>query len=487
VTGCPSCRVDLGVVPAVTTIGIGQPFTLALQVEAGSQPVDGASAYLSFDPTHFQVQAIVPDTTRLPFALENSYNNTLGQINYSAGAFSNFPTGTFVIARVRLIALAAVEASSLTFQTALPRRSDVTYAGGSVLRALRGGTVTAVNGTIEGHIAFQRPNSAPHPSWSVPVRFSLYAAGQISPSLSAMPMTDQSGAFTLTLDVAPGPYDACVKNRHTLQNRVPVTLTRGANILNLGVLREGDANDDNTVNILDFSTLASTFGKCQSTADYDDQPDFNEDDCVTILDFSLLATNFTQMGATCGITTFSADVQPGAMQESTMPNRGPGSSELVRGLSNGTVVELSLLPARNMVSAGDVFTLTIQVAASGQPVDGISAYVDFDPTYLQVQAITPDNANLPLTLQNSFDNLAGTMDYSAGALSSFPSGVFGIAQARFGVIAAPSPGGTALVFHTAVGSRQTQASYGGGGVLGTAHDAMVLAREDIYLPLIMRR
>jgi hypothetical protein len=471
-TGCASCRVDLVIDPQATNVSIGQLFTITIKIQAGTQLVDGASAYVNFDPTRFQVQAITPDTARLPFVLENSYSNTLGQISYSAGAFSSFPAGTFVIARVRMIAFAAAEASPLTFQTSPPRKSDVTYAGGSVLRALRGGTVTAVSGTLEGRITFQRPNAAPHPSWSVPVRFALYAAGQISPSLAATPTTDQYGVFNLPLDVLPGSYDACVKNRHTLQNRVPVTLTNGANIANLGVLREGDANDDNIVNILDFSLLASTFGKCQGTAGYDDRPDFNEDDCVTILDFSLLATNFAQMGATCGaMSSLSMDAMP---------------QEEIKVAIEAATVELNLLPANNTVAAGDAFTLTIQVAAGAQPVDGVSAYVDFDPAYLQIQAITPDNTALPLTLQNGFDNLAGTVDYSAGALSGFPSGAFGIAQVRFGVVAAPPQSGTALVFHAAAGQRQTQVSYGGGSVLGAAHNAAAFPRSDLYLPLIVR-
>jgi hypothetical protein len=453
----------LSVQPPSGTIGVGEVFTVTLQVTSGSQPVDGASAYLDFDPAILQVQAITPDTSRLPVTLQNSFNNTAGTVDYAAGAFSNFPSGVFAIAYVRLVAIAEAPTTTLAFHTTTPRASDITYGGSSILGALTGASRTVLAGTIVGHITFQRPNPAPHVSWSVPVTFSLYAAGQPAPSLLATPTTDQSGVFTLTMGTSPGSYNACVKNRHTLQAHVPVTLTWGTNVLNLGTLKEGDANNDNVVSILDFSVLASTFGKCAGTGGYDDRPDFNEDDCVTILDFSSLASNFGQMGATCGGGTalsLSPATKP-ALERAAPAERAAAGT-----------VEISLLPASNTVTAGDVFTLTIQVATGTQLVDGASAYVDFNPAYLQVQAITPDTANLPFTLQNSFDNVAGQVNYAAGALYSFPSGTFAIAQVRFLVIAAPPVWGTPLTYAT-VDPRKTDATYGGGSVLGAAHGAEV--------------
>ena len=453
----------LSVQPPTGTIGVGEVFTVTLQVKSGSQAVDGASAYLDFDPAVLQVQAITPDTSRLPVTLQNSFNNTAGAVDYAVGAFSNFPSGVFAIAYVRLVAIAEASTTTLAFHTTTPRASDITYGGGSILGALTGASRTVLAGAIVGHLTFQRPNPAPHVSWSVPVTFSFYAAGQPAPRLVATPTTDPSGVFTLTMGVSPGAYDACIKNRHTLQSKVPVTLTWGTNTLNLGTLKEGDANNDNVVSILDFSVLATKFGKCAGTGGYDDRPDFNEDDCVTILDFSSLASNFGQMGATCGggaALSLSPATQP-VLARADHAERGDAGT-----------VEINLLPASSPVTPGEVFTLTIQVAAGAQLVDGVSAYVDFNPTYLQVQAITPDTANLPFTLQNSFDNVTGQINYAAGTLFSFPSGTFVIAQVRFLVAAAPPIWGTQLTYAT-VNPRKTDATYGGGSVLGATHGAEV--------------
>jgi hypothetical protein len=69
-----------------------------------------------------------------------------------------------------------------------------------------------------------------------------------------------------------------------------VVLNAGANSMDFGTLREGDADGNNCVNILDFSILRSNYGQAGTNAD------FNQDGWVSILDFSLLRSSF----ATCG-------------------------------------------------------------------------------------------------------------------------------------------------------------------------------------------
>jgi len=111
-----------------------------------------------------------------------------------------------------------------------------------------------------------------------------------------MPTTDQSGNFTCA-GFTPGAYVGCVKTSHTLQNCQNVTLSAGDNPVNFGTLREGDANDDNCVQLVDFSILVTTFGKCTGDAGYDARADFDMSGCVVLLDFSLLSSNFSQCGA----------------------------------------------------------------------------------------------------------------------------------------------------------------------------------------------
>jgi hypothetical protein len=134
---------------------------------------------------------------------------------------------------------------------------------------------------------------------------------------------------------------ALIKGSVTLQGRdskpdssweklVSVSLTPDENLVNVGVLLEGDTNDDNCVTILVFSILASTFGLETGDPDFDPRADFNQDGFVTILDFSLLGANFGQCGA----------LNPSMMVSPLMAT------------SNGTVV-MSVVPSTTQVKVGE--------------------------------------------------------------------------------------------------------------------------------------
>jgi poly(3-hydroxybutyrate) depolymerase len=139
--------------------------------------------------------------------------------------------------------------------------------------------------TLAGSVVLQGRPPAPHPSWSVPLTVTISTA-------SYSVTTDQRGNFTLS-GLTPGTYDIGVKNRHTLRNlKSSVTLAVGTNAVSFGTLLEGDANDDNYVNISDFSLLRLGFAP-----GYDERVDFNEDGIVNISDFSLLAVNFGRQGS----------------------------------------------------------------------------------------------------------------------------------------------------------------------------------------------
>jgi hypothetical protein len=136
---------------------------------------------------------------------------------------------------------------------------------------------------LEGTVQLQGRPDPPTSQWSVPLTVTI---GGTDVSVT----TDQSGAFQVN-DLQPGTYDISVKNQHTLRSaKSGVTLVEGTNQLAFGELQEGDANDDNCVNITDFSMLAAWFGQ------YDPRVDFNEDGLINISDFSLLAFNFQECG-----------------------------------------------------------------------------------------------------------------------------------------------------------------------------------------------
>ena len=95
-------------------------------------------------------------------------------------------------------------------------------------------------------------------------------------------------------------------------------------MLDFGTLRAGDANNDNKVTIVDFSILATTFGKSAGDVGYDDRADSNGDGKVTIVDFSLLASNFGTNGD--ALPEAEAGEADAAMSAPEKPAGSSGSS-----------------------------------------------------------------------------------------------------------------------------------------------------------------
>ncbi len=148
---------------------------------------------------------------------------------------------------------------------------------------------------IVGHVTIQGRPAQPNARQSVPITFTLKLSGG-GPESSYSTTTDASGFFTVTAP-GPGAYDYRVKNPQTLANSGGATLANGTNSVEMGLLLEGDANNDNCVGSVDFNILKNTFGKSNGDPGYDGRADFNGDSTVNVADFGLLKGNFGICGA----------------------------------------------------------------------------------------------------------------------------------------------------------------------------------------------
>jgi len=150
-------------------------------------------------------------------------------------------------------------------------------------------------GALTAEVNLQGRPTAPDPLLSVPLDVKLVTGATVV--YEALVNTDTSGQFPIpnTLTVGTS-YTLWVKNTHALASSVTFTFM-GTSVTSIGVLREGDANNDNLVNVSDFSLLATAFSKTSSEVGYNVNADFNGDGIINVTDFSLLATNFSQTGA----------------------------------------------------------------------------------------------------------------------------------------------------------------------------------------------
>lgn len=108
---------------------------------------------------------------------------------------------------------------------------------------------------------------------------------------------DAAGAYYLDPQVQTGTYDLAFKGSHWLRKIVPnVTLGTSVNNVATVSLTNGDVNNDNRVNLSDFSALSSAYGSNPSSANWNVGADLNGDNVVNLSDFSILSTNYGRTG-----------------------------------------------------------------------------------------------------------------------------------------------------------------------------------------------
>jgi hypothetical protein len=187
-----------------------------------------------------------------------------------------------------------IRASVVPFNTPTPTPTDIPV-DTPTSTATATATATSVPPVVlRGQVLLPGRPAPPHPCWSVPLTLTLSSASSTWEYTGIT--TDQYGSFTVTAP-ASGTYDWRVKNSKSLANAGIVTLVEGTNDVELGLLRAGDADDNNCVGIADFNVLRLSFGKVAGQSGYDPRADFNDDNIVNILDFSLLRASYGLCGA----------------------------------------------------------------------------------------------------------------------------------------------------------------------------------------------
>ena len=106
-----------------------------------------------------------------------------------------------------------------------------------------------------------------------------------------------TGNFTIS-DITPGLYDIGVKNWTCLSEvERGVNLTAGnTTCVDFGSSCEGDSNNNDRINAVDFSLLAGAYGSTPGSAKWNWHCDFDRDGAITAADFSQLSGNYGKQG-----------------------------------------------------------------------------------------------------------------------------------------------------------------------------------------------
>ncbi len=290
----PTARGDAGAWAYDT--GTSYEISGHILVAGGIYPTPDNKAYL-YDP----VTNIWNSFATLNHATRNFGVAQLNGFLYALGGYdytNNTPTGANFNQRYDANLVGPTNTPTVTYTPTSSRTPTNTAVPTNTSTSTPIPTNTPTNTPVvqlQGHISIQGRPAQPNALQSVPVTLTLRLSGG-GPESDYNATTDDSGNFTV---VAPGPgtYNWRVKSLQTLANSGSTTVASGNNTQEMGLLLTGDANNDNCVNVQDFSILKNTFGKSIGEPGYDAQADFNGDDTISISDFTLQKNNFGVCGA----------------------------------------------------------------------------------------------------------------------------------------------------------------------------------------------
>lgn len=231
------------------------------------------------------------------------------------------------------------------------------------------------NGVLQGAVQLQGRGAPPSALWTVPLTVGLFLPGDNLPAYQFATTTDDTGSFSVpaasTPGVWPSSYNVKVKNPQMLQAGASglEIVADAPTVYDFGVLKGGDANNDNQVSLADVSILASTYGKSEGEAGYDARADFTGDTKVELADVSIIAANYNRTGVNV------------AAESQVQAAVGPG-------LAAAPAVRLVVVPGSQNVTVGQSFSVDFRVNVTSGLADTVSFAATYDPALLQALTVT---------------------------------------------------------------------------------------------------
>jgi hypothetical protein len=117
-----------------------------------------------------------------------------------------------------------------------------------------------------------------------------------APNFNRNVVLNASGGYSLA-NIPARQYNVHIKGAKWLATNIALDATNG-NMNNANAtLLAGDANNDNSVDVLDLDDIITSFDKCGGDAGFIAGADLNCDSCVDVIDLDLLIRNFDKVGA----------------------------------------------------------------------------------------------------------------------------------------------------------------------------------------------
>lgn len=147
---------------------------------------------------------------------------------------------------------------------------------------------------IEGHLDLQEWQG----SKARAVELDVFEPGSVTPMVSVSAQVGSDGNFTVAPVLPDGTYDLAMKTGHWLRKRLNGLVFSDGNTISpkSWSLVNGDANEDNVVNVLDYSRLSDSYNLSVGEPGFDSNCDFNGDESVDLLDYFILSDSYNRVG-----------------------------------------------------------------------------------------------------------------------------------------------------------------------------------------------
>jgi len=378
-----------------SSIQVGENFDITFRVLQDGQKVDGEHLGVIFDNEILHANSVT-NSEVLDFVLTSDINNTEGFVTFAVGGFFNpLPTGDFDLFTINFTLKQATD--SITLQYDPIQQCRATYEGQYIEQTCEDMTLILQQPALACKVDLQGRPEAPNARWETVLKLSNAVEQEI--------ITDNFGYCEL--DILPeGEHELCIKNSHTLQNKINFNLPLVADNIDFGLLLEGDVNDNNVIELDDFSDMSTSKDKCQTDTDFNINADLNIDGCVTMDDAILLKSNYLQVGQECS-----------SVRRGHSRNTRDG---------NDTTVVINTSPIPTNVEVGNIIEFDIKVLAETN-INAVAAYLNFSPDKVRINSLKAGES-FDFILQNEFDNTLGHINFASGIWENEqPNGIVTIA------------------------------------------------------------
>lgn len=278
--------------PQPSVINPGDSRSVLIRLDITAENLYGLQYSCHADPSILEFVSgeypALPDSLAIPLAYDPQTAVVDGALSLRAPALPFTGTGTFSV--LNYLATAPYGTTDVTCDVL---GSDID--GNAIVFTVQNGTVTINDGVhVSGGATISGVASLPYGTdWSG-IQVTLTIGGT-----SVTTTTDATGYYSFS-DILDGTISITFDTPRLVAQCLATTVTGGASAtMPTSSLVTGDINDDNVIDIADFTLMAGHFGSHTGQSRYLAIADLNADGKVNIQDLSILGSHFHMPDPNC--------------------------------------------------------------------------------------------------------------------------------------------------------------------------------------------